>query len=65
MARFNNSKLSRGRYKCSRCGALKTNHLCALVEDLVMVHSQGTQSTPNVVDVINGMHVFRGWCFSS
>eukprot|EP01034_Spumella_vulgaris_P025394 gene25394-31852_t len=59
MARYNASKLSRGRYKCSRCGALKTNHLCALVEDLVMVHSQGTQSEANIVDTVNGEPVFR------
>lgn len=25
----------RGRYKCSRCGELKTNHVCAVVEDKI------------------------------
>jgi hypothetical protein len=36
-------KVARGRYKCSLCGELKTNHICALVPDKLMC-TVGTQS---------------------
>jgi len=32
---LSNKVSRRGRYKCSRCGELKTNHVCAVVEDKI------------------------------
>lgn len=37
---------SRGKYKCSRCGEQKNNHTCAVMGEIEITHSTGTQSDP-------------------
>jgi len=42
------SRNMRGKYKCSRCGELKTNHICAIVleSEQIMTVSVGIQAQP-------------------
>lgn len=39
-------KISRGKYKCSRCNQPKTNHVCVVADDLVLTYSVETQTEP-------------------
>lgn len=46
--------LARGRYRCSLCGAFKTNHVCALVADKLMctVSTQSLQASDLVASML-------------
>jgi len=37
---------TRGKYKCSRCGEQKNNHICSVLTDIELTVSTGTQSNP-------------------
>jgi len=52
-------KGNRGRYKCSRCGALKTNHYCPIIEEYTGDRTTCTEIIDLTLDEFNSQTVYR------
>jgi len=44
---------NRGKYKCKHCGAFKTNHVCTVIAETILMCSQSTGMDPVMVVVID------------